>query len=240
MTGKEIAKMIDHTLLAASATKKDISTLCTEAITYSFASVCVNPYYVSYASNLLSGSSVKVCTVIGFPLGSETTLTKVFATENAVKNGADEIDMVINIPEVKNDNFEEVQADIKAVVDIAKKTGLSLGKQIIVKTILETCYLTDSELVKACNCAKISAADFVKTSTGFGTPKSIDGTSLPNGASVHHVEIMRKTVGDAMGVKASGGIRTALMVKELIKAGASRIGTSSGVAIVQNWSEKDF
>ena len=148
MTKAEIAGMIDHTLLSAYATRKDIRRLCKEAKAYKFASVCVNPNYVAYAKDHLTGSTVKVCTVIGFPLGSDTSCVKAFATEDAVKNGADEIDMVINIASAKNQNFDRVEEDIKAVVEAAKKAGKEKDREVIVKVILETCYLTDDEVVQ--------------------------------------------------------------------------------------------
>ena len=238
MTKAEIAGMIDHTLLAAYAQRKDIRRLCKEAKAYHFASVCVNPNYVAYAKDHLTGTDVKVCTVIGFPLGSDTTSVKAFAAEDAVKNGADEIDMVINIASAKNQNFDRVEEDIKAVVAASKKAGKEKDRQVIVKVILETCYLTDEEVVNVCIAAKNAKADFVKTSTGFGSPKELDGTVLPNGASVHHVALMKKTVGDSMQIKAAGGIRSVRTAIDLINAGATRLGTSSGLLIVENWDNE--
>ncbi|MGN0740644.1 MAG: deoxyribose-phosphate aldolase [Treponema sp.] len=233
MTKSEMAKMIDHTLLNACAQTEDIKRLCSEAKNNSFASVCINPCYIQYAAEQLKDSCVKVCTVIGFPLGADTAESKAFAAKDAVEKGADEIDMVINISEVKNGNFDIVESDIKAVVDESKKCAASKGKEAVVKVILETCYLTDDEIVKSCNAAKNAGADFVKTSTGFATPKGIDGSALPNGASVHHVALMKKTVGDSMKVKAAGGIRSLRTALDLAAAGADRIGTSSGLMIIQ-------
>jgi len=237
MTKKEIASYIDHTLLAPQATVKQIILLCKEAIRYGFASVCVNPSYVSVAYTELAESNVKVCTVVGFPLGATTSVDKASEAVNAIKNGADEIDMVINIGAAADGRFSEVSRDIAYVVEASKKAGKELNKNIIVKVILETCLLDDNTIQDCCLCAKKAGADYVKTSTGFATPKSLDGSLLPNGANVHHVELMRAVVGDEMGVKASGGIRTVQSAVNMLKAGANRIGTSSGVAIVDGWDE---
>lgn len=233
MENKEkISSMIDHTLLKATAGVNDIIKLCQEAKKFSFASVCVNSYYVPLCVNELKDCSVKVCTVVGFPLGACSSQAKAFEAVDAIKNGADEIDMVINVGAAKNGLFNIVEQDILAVVNASKECGKTLNKNIIVKVILETCYLDDSTVVTCCQCAVRAGADFVKTSTGFGTPKNSDGSDLPNGASVHHVALMRKTVGPDFGVKASGGVRTARIAMELIKAGANRIGTSNGVQII--------
>ncbi len=211
----QIAKMIDHTLLKAEATKEQVKTLCEEAKEYSFASVCVNPTWVQYASELLAGTEVKVCTVIGFPLGATTSATKAFETANAIENGATEVDMVINIGALKDKNFDLVKEDIKAVVDAAKGKALT-------KVIIETSLLTDVEKEKACVLAVEAGTDFVKTSTGFST----------GGATVEDIALMRKTVGPEIGVKASGGVRSSEDTEKMIEAGATRIGASSGVAIV--------
>ncbi|SLL32611.1 deoxyribose-phosphate aldolase [Mycobacteroides abscessus subsp. abscessus] len=210
-----IAKMIDHTLLKADATKEQIITLCEEAKQYTFASVCVNPTWVKVASELLNGTEVKVCTVIGFPLGATTSATKAFETEDAIKNGATEVDMVINIGALKDKNYDLVKEDIKAVVDAAKGKALS-------KVIIETSLLTNDEKEIACKLAVEAGADFVKTSTGFST----------GGATVEDISLMRKTVGPEIGVKASGGVRSSEDTEKMIHAGATRIGASSGVAIV--------
>lgn len=210
-----IAKMIDHTLLKADATKEQIVTLCEEAKKYTFASVCVNPTWVKVASELLNGTEVKVCTVIGFPLGANTSATKAFETEDAIKNGATEVDMVINIGALKDKNYDLVKEDIKAVVDAAKGKALS-------KVIIETSLLTNEEKEIACKIAVEAGADFVKTSTGFST----------GGATVEDISLMRKTVGPEIGVKASGGVRSSEDTEKMITAGATRIGASSGVAIV--------
>jgi deoxyribose-phosphate aldolase len=211
-----IAKMIDHTLLKADTTKAQIVKLCEEAKQYGFASVCVNPTWVATAAELLKGTDVKVCTVIGFPLGANTPETKAFETKNAIENGAAEVDMVINIGALKDGNDELVERDIRAVVDAAK------GKALV-KVIIEACLLTEEEKVRACQLAVKAGADYVKTSTGFST----------GGATVEDVALMRKTVGPNIGVKASGGVRDMQSANAMIQAGATRIGTSSGAAIVE-------
>ncbi len=208
--------MIDHTLLKPEATPKEIKTLCEEARTYKFASVCVNPSHVSMCKDLLSGSKVKVCTVIGFPLGATTTETKRFEAEQALKNGAQEIDMVINIGMLKQGENEYVFNDINHVVLAAKKFGA------VCKVIIESAILTDEEKIKACILAKEAKADFVKTSTGFSK----------GGATAGDVALMRYVVGSSVGVKASGGIRTTEDAKLMIASGADRIGASASVKIV--------
>jgi deoxyribose-phosphate aldolase len=210
-----VAKMIDHTLLKADAAKEQIEVLCSEAKEYSFASVCVNPAWVSYASELLKGSGVDVCTVIGFPLGASTSEVKAFETKNAIENGATEVDMVINIGALKSGSSDLVEADIRAVVEAAKGKALT-------KVIIETSLLTEDEKVLACELAVKAGTDFVKTSTGFST----------GGATVEDIRLMRKTVGPEIGVKASGGVRSTEDAQQMIEAGATRIGASSGVAIV--------
>ncbi|MGA9174921.1 MAG: deoxyribose-phosphate aldolase [Thermoactinomyces sp.] len=214
MNAKELAAMIDHTLLKPEATLEQIRVLCEEAKQYHFASVCVNPYWVKEAAKLLSGTDVKVCTVVGFPLGATTSETKAFETKDAIKNGADEIDMVINIGALKSGDLETVKRDIEAVVKAAE------GK--LVKVILETGLLTDEEIVEASKLAKEAGAHFVKTSTGFGK----------GGATVEAVQLMRETVGSGLGVKASGGIRDQETAQKMVGAGANRIGASASVAIV--------
>ena len=217
---RDMAKMIDHTNLSPTATVDDIKKLCEEAKEHEFASVCVNPIYVPLAAKLLEESSVKVCTVVGFPLGANATEVKSYETRNAIKNGAQEIDMVMNIGAFKSGAYEIFKADIKSVVDATKKAGVS--SDIIVKVILECCYLDEEEIVKACEIVKDSGADFVKTSTGFG----------PEGATIEGVSLMRKTVGRDIGVKASGGIKNFDQALDMLDAGANRIGASSGVEIV--------
>jgi len=218
ITGREVGAMIDHTLLKPEATREEVLHLCEEARAHSFASVCVNPAWVRTAAEALRGSGVKVCTVVGFPLGATTTITKVMETRDAVANGADEIDMVINIGALKNGQDDLVESDIREVV-------LSAGGRLV-KTILETALLSDDEVVRACHLARRAGVDFVKTSTGFG----------PGGATAHHVALMRRTVGRNIGVKASGGIRDFETAQKMIEAGATRIGASASVKIVKGES----
>ncbi|MBR1722130.1 MAG: deoxyribose-phosphate aldolase [Treponema sp.] len=230
----KIAGMIDHTNLNPCAKKADIEKLCAEAKKFGFASVCVNPFYVPLASDLLEGSPVKVCTVVGFPLGAVSIDDKASQAGLVVYDGAREVDMVVNLSLVKDGLWDDVFEDIYAVrcaiddVDIP----LELGEKIILKVILETCYLTDEEIVKCSECAMKAGADFVKTSTGFAILKGKDGKLLPNGATVHAVSLMRKTVGDKLGVKASGGIHNWEEAVSMVEAGASRIGASAGLQII--------
>jgi deoxyribose-phosphate aldolase len=212
---QNVTKMIDHTLLKADATKEEIVKLVEEAKEYSFASVCVNPTWVKISADMLKDTpEVKVCTVIGFPLGASTSETKAFETKNAIENGANEIDMVINIGALKDKQDELVEKDIKAVVEAAKDKAL-------VKVIIETCLLTKEEKVRACELSVKAGADFVKTSTGFST----------GGATVEDITLMRETVGPEIGVKASGGVRSREDALAMVEAGATRIGASSGVSI---------
>lgn len=212
-----IAKYIDHTNLKSYATKEDIIKLCEEAKKYGFYAVCVNPYRVKLAKEHLKGTDIKVASVIGFPLGATPTEVKVFEAKKALENGADELDMVINIGALKDKDYEYVKKDIEDVTKVAHEKGA------IVKVIIETCYLTEEEKEIACKLAVEAGADFVKTSTGFGT----------SGATIEDVKLMRKIVGEKVGVKAAGGIRTYKQAIEMIRAGANRIGTSSGVKIVE-------
>lgn len=207
-------KLIDHTLLKQTATAEQIMELCKEAKEYDFMSVCVNPCYVPLASELLKDSDVKVCTVVGFPLGMNLTKTKLEETELALKLGADEIDMVINVGMLKDHQDDYVENEINLLKQ-------ACGSHIL-KVIIETCLLTDEEKVRACLLAKKAGADFVKTSTGFSL----------GGATVHDVKLMRETVGKEMGVKASGGVKTHEDLIAMVEAGATRIGTSSGVKII--------
>ncbi len=211
----KLAGLIDHTALKPDTCKEQIKKLCREAVEYKFASVCVNPCYVTLCSELLKETNIKVCTVIGFPLGASSTASKVAETVEAVENGAEEIDMVINIGAVKSGDFNFVEKDIAAVVE-------ATGGKAIVKVILETCLLTDDEKVICCKLTKEAGADFVKTSTGFST----------GGATTQDIKLMRETVGSDMGVKASGGIRDYMTAKAMVEAGASRIGASASIAIV--------
>lgn len=212
---RELAAMIDHTLLKPEATAEQITKLCQEAMEYGFKSVCLNPFWVPLAAMLLKDSPVKVCTVIGFPLGAITSEAKADEAKEAIRNGAAEVDMVLNVGALKSGQHDVVLNDIKAVVRAVKR-------KTVVKVILETGLLTEAEKVQACELAKEAGADFVKTSTGFG----------PGGATVEDITLMRKTVGDKMGVKASGGIRDYKTAMAMVKAGANRIGTSAGIAIV--------
>lgn len=209
-------KLFDHTILKADATRKDVKRVCDEAMAYSFCSVCVNSYYVPYVANLLHGSDVKICSVVGFPLGAMSTRAKALEAKIAVMDGADEIDMVINVGALKDRDYSVVLEDIKAVKE-------ACGENIL-KVIIETCLLTDDEKVKACELAKEAGADFVKTSTGFSSA----------GAKVEDVRLMRETVGPDMGVKASGGIHDKEFTKELVDAGANRLGTSATIEIVES------
>lgn len=214
MENIRIAGMIDHTILKPEATEAQVVKLCEEAKEYEFASVCINPGMVKLAAQCLKDSKVDVCTVIGFPLGANTSEVKAFETEDAIKNGATEVDMVINVGKLKEGNLEYVKNDIKAVVDAAKGKALT-------KVIIETCLLTDEEKVAACKLAKEAGADFVKTSTGFST----------GGATAADIKLMRETVGPDMGVKASGGVRTKEDALTMIENGATRIGASASIAI---------
>ncbi len=240
MKKESIAAAIDHTLLSPTASLRDIEKLCTEAKNYRFASVCVNPVNVPVAALSLEGSGVKVCTVVGFPLGATSTEVKMFEARRAVVDGADEIDMVINVAAAMEGRLSNVETDIQGVVQASKDEGKKAGRNVVVKVILETCFLDDRTIVDACRCAVKAGADFVKTSTGFATPKDASGNLLSNGASTHHVSLMRNTVGSSCGVKASGGIRSARAAAALVLAGANRIGASSGIQIVESWNEDEI
>lgn len=212
---KGLNSMIDHTLLKANGTKEEIENLCREALEYNFAAVCVNPYYIEYCSEILKGSEVKVATVVGFPLGANTKEVKAFETKDAIMKGASEIDMVINIGALKNREYDLVKEDIEAVVKAAE------GKALV-KVIIETALLSQEEKIKACQLAKEAKAHYVKTSTGFST----------GGATLEDVELMKSIVGHDLNIKASGGIRDRETAEKMIKAGANRLGTSSGIKIV--------
>jgi deoxyribose-phosphate aldolase len=220
-TDESVAHMIDHTLLKPDATQDQIAQLCYEARKYNVASVCVNPSYVKLCSSLLEGSDVKVCVVVGFPLGATPTDGKVFEAQQAIREGASEVDMVINVGALKSRDYELVERDIASVARACH------ADNAILKVIIESALLTDEEKVVACQLAKVAEADFVKTSTGFG----------PGGATVEDVALMRRVVGPAMGVKASGGIRTYEDAQKMIAAGASRLGASAGVRIIQGASK---
>ena len=199
-------KLFDHTILKADATEAQVAKICDEALAHDFASVCVNQYYTKFVAEKLKGSDVKVCTVVGFPLGMSDTRVKAFETRAAIEDGAQEVDMVINVGALKDGKYDFVRSDIQTLKEVC-------GKDIVLKVIIETCLLTDEEKVKACELAKEAGADFVKTSTGFSA-------------------LMRKTVGPDMGVKASGGIHNADEAQAMVDAGASRLGTSATLAII--------
>ncbi len=218
----DIAKYIDHTLLKPEATPAEIEKLCQEAKEYHFAAVCVNPPFVKQCAEILRGTEVAIAVVVGFPLGAHTTESKVFETQQAITDGATEIDMVINIGALKAQQDDLVRDDIRAVVDAAHRQGAH------VKVIIEAALLNDEEKVRACLLSKEAGADFVKTSTGFST----------GGATAPDVELMRRTVGADIGVKAAGGVRTLEQAEAMIQAGATRIGASAGVKIVQAAREK--
>lgn len=211
----ELNRMIDHTILKPEAKEEDVLRIIDEAKKYHFYSVCINPTWVKFAAEKLAGEPIAVCTVIGFPLGANSSEVKAYETTDAINNGADEVDMVINIGALKSKQYKKVQSDIEAVVQAAKDRAL-------VKVIIETALLDKEEIVKACELAKAAGADFVKTSTGFST----------GGAVVEDVRLMRETVGPEMGVKASGGIHNEAEAMAMVEAGASRLGTSASIAIV--------
>ncbi|WP_314160805.1 deoxyribose-phosphate aldolase [uncultured Gemella sp.] len=208
-------KYIDHTILKATASSADVQKLCAEAIEYEFYSVCVNGCYVADAKHLLQGTDVKVAAVVGFPLGAMTTAAKVFEAKEAVENGASEIDMVINVAKLKDGEFDYVENEIRLIKE-------AIGDNVL-KVIIETCYLTDEEKVKACELSLVAKADFVKTSTGFGT----------GGATYEDVKLMKSVVGDNAKVKASGGVRDKETAQKYVDLGAERLGTSSGIEIVK-------
>ncbi len=211
----ELAKYFDHTILKPAATTAEVKNICEEALSYGFYSVCVNPVHIRVVSQYLAGSGVKVCSVVGFPLGAHTSAIKAAETEQAIADGADEIDMVINIGALKDKNFHLVESDIRAVVTAAHGNT--------VKVIIETCLLDKDEIVEACKLSQKGGAHFVKTSTGFAG----------GGATVEDVALMKRTVGDRLQVKASGGIKTLEDTRKMIDAGADRIGASAGIAIMQ-------
>ena len=217
LTVTDIARLIDHTLLKPDASQDEIAQLCHEARKYGFAAVCVNPINAKLAAELLKGTPVAVCAVVGFPLGATLPEVKAYEAQQAIEDGATEIDMVINVGALKSKDYELVQRDIATV------TRTCHDNRALCKVIIEAALLTDEEKVKACQLAKEAGADYVKTSTGFG----------PGGATVEDVALMRQVVGPEMGIKAAGGIRTLEAVKQLVKAGATRIGASAGVKIVQ-------
>jgi deoxyribose-phosphate aldolase len=223
---EELAKTIDHTLLRAEATAGDVDRLCREAAKYHFAAVCVFPYFVPQAADLLRRADVKVCSVISFPFGAESARVKVVAAEDAVARGADEIDVVINLPALFSGDFGYVRSELASIVRAVRMKAVNSGRgQVIVKSIIETCYLTNKMKRLVCKICEQSGVDFVKTSTGYG----------PQGATVKDVELLRDCLDEHVGVKASGGIRTYRDVELMINAGAGRIGTSAGVDILKDF-----
>lgn len=216
MDKRDLAKIIDHTILKAEVTEAEVEKICSEAVKYEFASVCINPSMVKKASELLKNSNVRVCTVVGFPLGANTSEVKAFEAKDAIEKGATEVDMVINIGKLKEGNLEYVKKDIEAVVNVAKGRALT-------KVIIETCLLTDEEKIIVCKIAKDAGADFVKTSTGFSN----------GGATAKDIKLMREAVGKELGVKASGGVRTLEDAMVMIENGATRIGASASIAICE-------
>ncbi len=216
MDKQQLAKMIDHTILKPEADKASIEKLCKEALEYNFASVCINPTNVELAAKLLKGSEVKVCTVIGFPLGANTMEVKAFETKDAIAKGADEVDMVINIGRLKDKDYEYVEKDIKAVVDAADKKALT-------KVIIETCYLTEEEKIAMCKSVTDAGADYIKTSTGFGT----------GGATIEDIKLFKQHIGPNVKIKAAGGVKTVEDLEMFITEGCERIGTSSAINLIK-------
>ena len=215
-------KMIDHTVLKADTPLETVKRICDEAMEYGFASVCINPCHVAYCADYLKDSDVNVCTVIGFPLGANTSAVKAFETKDAIEKGADEIDYVINVAELKNKNYDYIKKEMEEIVKICREAGKTS------KVIFENCYLTDDEKRKVAEIAKEVKPDFIKTSTGFGT----------GGATVEDVKLMKSVVGDEVKVKAAGGIRDLKTALAMIEAGAERLGTSAGVAIVEEYNNQ--
>ena len=215
-------KMIDHTVLKADTPLETVKRICDEAMEYGFASVCINPCHVAYCADYLKDSNVNVCTVIGFPLGANTSAVKAFETKDAIEKGADEIDYVINVAELKNKNYDYIKKEMEEIVKICREAGKTS------KVIFENCYLTDDEKRKVAEIAKEVKPDFIKTSTGFGT----------GGATVEDVKLMKSVVGDEVKVKAAGGIRDLKTALAMIEAGAERLGTSAGVAIVEEYNNQ--
>jgi deoxyribose-phosphate aldolase len=226
----ELAKTIDHTLLRADAPWREVEQLCREADRYHFATVCVLPCWVQRAAELLRTSDVRVCTVVSFPLGADSTRAKIAAAEEAVAQGADELDVVMNIPLMLSGEVLEVRDELRSIVNTVRMRTVNSGKgAVIVKVIIETCYLNNKVKRLACRVAEMAGADFVKTSTGTG----------PKGATAHDVELLRDALGEHVGVKAAGGIRTFADVELMLNAGAARIGTSAGVAIMRDFLGED-
>jgi deoxyribose-phosphate aldolase len=221
---EELAKTIDHTLLRPDSTAADVEVLCAEAAAYHFAAVCLFPHFVPFAARLLRGTDVKTCTVVSFPFGADTPKIKALAADEAVSRGADEVDVVINVPAFLSGEFGLVRDELTAIMRAVRVRGVNTGRgQVIVKAIIETCYLDDRLKRLACRVCEQAGVDFVKTSTGFG----------PHGATVKDVELLRDCLDERIGIKASGGIRTAADIERMVNAGAVRVGTSAGAAIMK-------
>jgi len=230
-TKEQFSKLIDNTLLKPTATRNDIIKFCEEGKKYHFAAVVVLPFWVPLAAKQLQGSDVKVCTPIGFPYGGNTRATKVYEARNAVTNGADELDVVINIGALKSGDYDLVERELADVLGAARLSGITEdAKRTLIKVIIETAYLTKEEKIKACEIARDVGADFIKTSTG----------TAPGGATVEDIRLIRDVIGPSMGVKASGGIRTVEFAMDLLDAGANRLGTSSGVALVEAYDPEEL
>lgn len=230
-TKEQFSKLIDYTLLRPTATRDDIITFCEEAKAHHFAAAVVLPYWVTLAVRQLEGSDVKVCTTIGFPHGASTRATKVYEARNAVTNGAEELDVVINVGALKSGDSEYVMDELADIIGSAKLSGMTQdSKRTLVKVIIETPHLTDKEKIKACEIARDAGADFIKTSTG----------TAPNGATVEDIQIIRSVITPAIGVKAAGGIRTIEQAMDLLDAGANRLGTSAGIALVEAYDPEEL
>ena len=229
---EKLASMIDQTLLSPAATSEQVEAFCKKSLDFGFASLCINPVFVPLVAKILKGSKTKVCTVIDFPLGAGGLESKKSQARQAILDGASELDFVITLSLVKAKKWTELENELREISESVKSEADKIGASVLTKLILETCLLDDEEIVQSSLCAKKAGFDFVKTSTGFAIVKSADGKLLPNGATSHAVSLMRQTVGDDMGVKASGGIRSLKDALEMIEAGASRIGASSGLEII--------
>ena len=232
ITVEKLAGMIDQTLLSPGATSEQVESFCKKSLDYGFASVCINPTFVSLAASILEGSKTKVCTVIDFPLGAGGIESKILQAGSAILDGASELDFVISLSLVKAKKWDELENELREIRDFVNSESEKAKRKVFTKLILETCFLDDDEIEKSSLCAKKAGFDFVKTSTGFAIVKSADGKLMPNGATTHAVSLMRKCVGDEMGVKASGGIRTLKDALSMIESGASRLGTSAGFEII--------
>jgi len=236
MTEDQISSCIVHTLFSPACGTKQIDKLCKEAVEYKFGAVCVNPVYVHQSALRVKGTGVAVCSTVSFPFGASNPSGKAAEAVYAVEDGADAVAMVLDISAAREKKFTDVQNDIAGVVTAVHSAGEKKQKLIRTAVILETCYLTDDQITECCFCAERAGAEFVCTCTGFGVPKSSDGSDQPNGASIHHVELMHNAIGGRLGIVANGGIRSARTASDLIKAGATLIAASSSLTILANWS----